>query len=156
MRIPLALVCLLLGCSGGDLTLPDSTGPVVLPVTLRMVSGDDQRADAGDLLEEPLVVQVLDSASNPVGGASVEFEFLGDVPGAAIDPPLTTTDDEGYAEAVVRLGTESGEQLIIARVPGTASPDLSTRFSVVALGSDGGGGGKKGKGHGRGNGDDDD
>jgi hypothetical protein len=128
MRIPLALVCILVGCSGGDLTLPAN------PVTLRIVSGDDQRADAGDLLEEPLVVQVLDSDANPLPGATVEFGFLGDVPGAALDPPLTTTDDEGRAEAFVRLGTEIGEHLIIARVPGTASPDLSARFSAVALG----------------------
>jgi hypothetical protein len=154
MRIPLTLVCLLVACSGGDLTLPDSADPV----TLRSLSGDDQRADAGDLLEEPLVVQALDSDANPVPGTTVEFGFLGDVPGAAIDPALTTTDDEGHAEAFVRLGTESGEHLIIARVAGTASPDLSARFSAVAVGSNGGGGGRKdneGEGHG-GDGDDDD
>ena len=132
MRIPLALVCLLVGCSGGDLTLPDSADPV----TLVILSGDDQRADAGDLLEEPLVVQVLDSDTDPVPGTTVEFGFLGDVAGAAIAPAVTTTDDEGRAEAFVRLGTESGEHLIIARVTGTASPDLSARFSAVALGSD--------------------
>jgi hypothetical protein len=120
------------------------------------VSGDNQRADAGDVLEQPLVVKVLDSDGTPVPGASVEFGFLGDVPGAAVDPALTTTDDRGYAEAVVHVGTESGERLVIARVAGTDSPDLTARFSVVALGGGGGGGGKKdnkGKGHGR---DDDD
>lgn len=157
MRFSVALVCLLAGCSGGDLTLPDSADPVTpRPVTLRIVSGDDQRAEAGDLLDEPLVAQVLDSDANPVPGTTVEFEFLGDVAGAAIDPAVTTSDAEGRAVAFVRLGTESGEHLIIARVPGTASPDLTARFSAVALGSDGGGGGKKdnkGKGHG---GDDDD
>jgi hypothetical protein len=153
MRIPLALVCLLVACSGGDLTLPTD------PITLNILSGDDQRADAGDLLEEPLVVQVLYSDRTPVPGATVEFEFLGDVPGAAIDPPRTTTDDEGRAEAFVRLGTETGEQLIIARVADAASPDLSAQFSAVALGSNGGGGGKKdnkGKGHGGDDDDDDD
>jgi hypothetical protein len=154
MRVDIAAVCLLVGCSGGDLVLPGSAEPV----SLTIVSGDGQRADAGDLLEQPLVVQVLASDGSPVPGASIEFGFLGDVPGAAVDPALTTTDDEGRAEAFVRLGTESGEHLIIARVSGTASPDLSARFSVVALGGGGGGGGKKddkGKGHGRG-GDDDD
>ena len=97
--------------------------------------------------------------ANPVPGTTIEFGFLGDVAGAAIDPAVTTTDDEGRAEAFVRLGTESGEHLIIARVAGTASPDLSARFSAVALGSNGGGGGKKdnkGKGHGGDDDDDDD
>jgi hypothetical protein len=152
MRVSIAAVCLLVGCSGGDLTLPASADPV----TLTIVSGNGQRADAGDLLEQPLVVQVLSSDGTPVPGTSVEFGFLGDVPGGAVNPPVTTTDDEGRAEAVVRLGTESGEHLVIARVAGTASPDLSARFEVVALNGGGGGGGKKddkGKGHG---GDDDD
>jgi hypothetical protein len=152
MRVHIAAVCLLVGCSGGDLSLPSSADPA----TLTIVSGDNQRADAGDVLEQPLVVKVLDSDGTPVPGASVEFGFLGDVPGAAVDPALTTTDDRGYAEAVVHVGTESGERLVIARVAGTDSPDLTARFSVVALGGGGGGGGKKdnkGKGHGR---DDDD
>jgi hypothetical protein len=153
MRVSTVAVCLLVGCSSGDLTLPDSADPV----TLRIVSGDGQRADAGDLLAQPLVVQVLDSEANPVPDARVEFGFLGEVPGAAIDPALVTTDDEGRAEAFVRLGSETGEHSIIARVAGTASPDLSARFSVVAL-SSGGGGGKKddeGKGHNGGHEEDD-
>jgi hypothetical protein len=153
MRVSTVAVCLLVGCSSGDLTLPDSADPV----TLRIVSGDGQRADAGDLLAQPLVVQVLDSDANPVPDARVEFGFLGEVPGAAIDPALVTTDDEGRAEAFVRLGSETGEHSIIARVAGTASPDLSARFSVVAL-SSGGGGGKKddeGKGHNGGHEEDD-
>ena len=82
----------------------------------------------------------------------------GEVPGAAVDPGLVTTDAEGRAEAVVRLGSETGEHLIIARVVGAASPDLSARFSVVATSSGGGGGGKKddeGKGHNGGHDDDD-
>lgn len=153
MRFSFAAVCLLVGCSGGDLVLPGSANPV----TLTIVSGDGQRADAGDLLDQPLVVQVLASDGSPVPAASVEFSFLGDVPGGAVDPALTTTDDEGRAEAVVRLGTESGEHLIIARVAGTVSPDLSARFEVVALSGGGGGGGKKeDKGKGPGGDDDDD
>jgi hypothetical protein len=152
MRIHIiAAVCLLAGCSGGNLTLPESSEPVAL----RIVSGDGQRADAGDLLSRPLVVQVLDSEASPVPDARVEFGFLGDVPGAAIDPALVTTNALGRAQAFVRLGTESGEHLVIARVSGTASPDLSARFSVVALG--GGGGKKDDKGRGsHGDGDDGD
>ena len=155
MRVSIAAVCLLVGCSGGDLSLPSS----VDPFTLTKVSGDNQRADAGDLLEQPLVVRVFDLDTIPVPDATVEFHFLGDVPGAAVDPARTTTDEDGYAQAVVRLGTESGEHLVIAQVAGTSSPDLSARFSVVALNNNGGGGGKKddeGKGHGRDEDDDDD
>jgi hypothetical protein len=154
MRVTTAAVCLLVGCSGGDLTLPESAEPV----SLTILSGDGQRAEAGDLLEQPLVVQLLASNLTPIPGASVEFGFLGEVPGAAIDPALATTDGEGRAEARVWLGTESGEHQIIAWVVGTDSPDLRARFSVIALSDNGGGGGKKddkGKGHGRDDDDDD-
>ena len=149
MRVTIVAVCLLAGCSSGDLTLP------VSPAAVAIVSGDGQRADAGDLLNQPLVVEVRATDGSAITGARVEFGFLGDVPGGAIDPAVATTDADGRAEAFVRLGTESGEHLIIARLAGTDSPDLSARFSVVALNEGGGVGGKKdgkGKGHG---GDDD-
>jgi hypothetical protein len=136
MRI-VTLVCLLVACSGGDLTLPSSAESL----TLKRLSGDGQRAPAGAPLQEPLVVQVLDADSTPVRGATVEFGFLGDPPGAVIDPPLVTTGDDGRAETFARLGTVHGEQLIIARVAGTASPDLSAHFVAIALRSGGGGGG---------------
>ena len=152
MRVHIiAAACLLAGCSGGDLTLPDSADPSAL----RIVSGDDQRADAGEALSLPLVVQVLDADGGPIPETRVEFGFLGEVPGAAIDPAVVTTDTEGQAQAFVRLGTVSGEQLIIARVAGTAAPDLSARFSVVALAGGPDGGGKKDD-KGKGNGHDED
>ena len=133
MRVCVAVVCLLVGCSAGDLTLPTGSAD---PAKLKALSGDGQKADAGTLLQEPLVVQVLDADSTPVIGATVEFGFLGDVPGAGVDPTLVTTSDDGRAEAFVRLGTEKGEQMIIARVTGTASPELSAHFRAIATGSD--------------------
>jgi hypothetical protein len=155
MRVSVAFVCLLVGCAAADLTLPDSAQPVILSI----VSGDRQRADAGTLLEEPLVVRVLDHASDPVPGASVEFGFLGEVPGAGIDPGVVTTADDGTAETFVRLGTISGTQMILAQVVGADSPELSARFRVIALnvgGSDGGPGNGNGNGNGSGHDDEDD
>jgi len=146
MRVSFALACLLVGCGAGDLTLPDSSSP---PVALTIVSGDGQRADAGTLLEEPLVVRVLDDDSSAVIGASVEFGFLGEVPGAGVDPGVVVTGEDGTAEAFVRLGTISGTQMILARVVGAAAPELSARFRVIALGS---GDGDDGRGPGNGNG----
>jgi hypothetical protein len=149
MRVRAALVCLLLGCSAGDLTLPDTPDPV----TLKILSGNRQQADAGTLLDRPVVVQVLDDAGKPVTDASVEFDFLGEVPGAAVDPGVVTTSDDGTAEAFVRLGATTGTQMVLARVAGAPSPELSARFTVIALGSRGGDGGDdRGPGGGNGNG----
>jgi hypothetical protein len=151
MRLHIPALCLLLGCAGGDLTLPGS-GPQ--PDALRIVAGDEQRAPTGTLLDDPLVVEVLDAASRPVPGSTVEFSFLGELPGAGLDPAAVTTGADGRAAAVVRLGEVSGEQMIVARVAGATSPDLSARFTVLALG--GGGGDDGGKGKGRDDDEDDD
>jgi hypothetical protein len=131
MRIRIAAACLLVGCSGGDLTLPGS-GPQP-PASLVILSGDEQRARAGEFLDDPLVVRALDAASQPVPGATVRFGFLDDLPGAGLQPAAVVTDEEGRAGAVVRLGEVTGEQVILARVAGGPSGDLSARFEATAL-----------------------
>ena len=161
MRVSVAVLCLLVGCGGGDLTLPDSSPESSEPFTLSIVSGDRQQGDAGTLLDRPLVVKVLDDSSAPVPGASVEFSFLGEVPGAGVDPGVVTTGDDGMAEAFVRLGTSSGTQMILARVVGAATPELTARFRVTALdtrrgGDDDGRGPGNGNGKGHGGGDEED
>ena len=141
-------------CSSGDLTLPASSAPAELHV----VSGDDQRAEAGEILPEPLTVRVLDAEAQPVPRTPIVFGFVGQVEGAVVDPATALTDEQGRAGAVARLGEDPGEQQIVARVADTDAPDLQARFTVVAVepdDDDGGRKGKKGKKGGRGEEDDD-
>jgi hypothetical protein len=147
-----AAFVLMLGCSGGDLTLP---GPDE-PVTLMAVSGDGQRAEAGTLLDQPLTVQLLDGSSRPVHGTPIQFSFLGDLPGSGLDPASVLTDEQGRAEAIVRLGETLGEQVVVAQVTDTKISDLRVRFSATAVPPDGKDGGKKGKGKGQGGSHEDD
>ncbi len=144
IRVAAAAACLVVGCSGGDLTLPGGSEPN----SLVPLSGDDQRAKVGEVLDQPLVVQVLDESSQPFPGATVEFSFVGAVPGAGLEPSTVSTDASGRASAVVRLGSVTGELVIVARVAASSSPDLSAQFRAVATGG-------KGKGGGGGDGDDD-
>jgi hypothetical protein len=146
-----AVVLTLLGCSGSDLTLP-GPGPAGpdQPAALKVLSGDDQRADVGTVLDDPLTVQVLDGQSEPVPGVRVQFSFLGEASGAALDPATIETDEAGRAEATVRLGELPGEQIIVAAVASTELPELRAQFSATALASDDGNDGKDGKGHGKG------
>jgi hypothetical protein len=137
IRVAAAAACLIVGCSGGDLTLPGQGEPS----SLVPLSGDDQQAKAGTVLDDPLVVQVLDESSQPFAGVTVEFSFLGEIPGAELEPSTVSTDENGRASAVVRLGSVTGEQLIVARVAGSASPDLSANFRAVATGGKGKGDG---------------
>ena len=123
-----------LGCAGGDLTLPgDPTGPgptASAPSTLTAVAGDDQSARVGQTLNQPLTVEVLDAAEQPVAGVQVQFAFEGDGAGGTVDPASSTTDAQGHAEATVRLGDQPGELTVVAAL--AAVPALSTRFTVTA------------------------
>jgi hypothetical protein len=142
INVGAAAFLLTLGCSGGDLTLPGSNAPTALTI----VSGDGQRADTGAVLQEPLTVQVLDALSQPVRSTPVQFSFLGDLPGAALDPESVLTDENGRAAAIARLGDVAGEQVIVAQVTNTETPDLRASFSATAVLPKGDGGGKKGNG----------
>jgi hypothetical protein len=122
-----AALVLALGCAGGDLTLPGSGAPAALAI----VSGDGQQATAGAVLGEPLTVQLLDGSARPVSGIAVQFSFLGDIPGAGLDPATVLTDENGRAAAVVRLGRVLGEQVIVAQVAGTS--DVRASFSATAV-----------------------
>jgi hypothetical protein len=141
-----ALVMLtLIGCSAGDLTLPGpgENGPDQ-PAALKVLSGDGQRAEVGTVLDDPLTVQVLDESSQPMPNIRVQFSFLGDLTGAALDPASIETDEEGRAAAIVRLGELPGEQVIVAAVANTQLPDLRAQFSATAVPPSGGDGDKKG------------
>ena len=145
MRIPTSILtlCFVAACSG-DLTLPGGgpDGPgAPEPDRVRIVDGDDQQARTGELLSDPLVIQVVDSGQGPVPGTSIEFSFVGDPAGAVLDPAVTTTDSSGLASTAVRLGVQSGQQEIVARVTGT---DLSASFTATA--TSGGRGGHGGHG----------
>ena len=152
---PLFALAILAGCSS-DLSLPGGPSNPPEPDQLRIVNGDGQRAQTGELLADPLVVQVVDSGRAPVPGTPVQFTFVGDPAGAVLQPTAAETDSSGKVSAFVRLGEASGEQEIVARVAGTASPDLSASFTLTAVDPKGTGGGGKDDGGHHGHGEDDD
>jgi hypothetical protein len=139
---PLFALAVVVAC-GSDLSLPGGPSGPAGPDQLRIVDGDGQQAQTGELLADPLVVEVLDSGRGPVPGTPVEFSFVGDPAGAVLQPTSAETDSTGQVSAFVRLGDQSGEQQIVAQVAGTASPSLSASFPVTAVA------GGKGKGHGK-------
>jgi hypothetical protein len=106
----------------------------------------------GTVLDDPLTVQVLGDSAQPMPNIQVQFSFLGDISGAAVDPASIATDTAGRAAAIVRLGQVPGEQVIVAAVANTQLPDLRARFSATAVLPGDKGGGKGGHG---GNGDGD-
>src|SRR5687768_15455250 len=83
------LLTLLAACGGDDLLLPRDGEPA----ELRMVSGNEQSAPAGDPVEDPLVVETVDRAGRPVPRAVIVFEFVDPPNGAELAPANTETDE---------------------------------------------------------------
>jgi hypothetical protein len=129
-----AFITLLAGCAGDDLLLPKDGAPE----RLRIFSGDQQSAPAGESVANPLVVETLDVAGRPVPGAVIIFAFV-DLPiGAEVEPANTETDETGRAAAEVTLGTPAGHQNVEARLDDPAS-DLKVQFRLTAIQPPGGG-----------------
>jgi hypothetical protein len=125
----------LAACAGGDLLLPEDR----TPVQLRALSGNGQAAPVGSRVPNPLVVEALDRAERPVQGAVIVFRFVDPPDGAAIAPAVSETDPEGLASVEVTLGTPAGDQTVEARLD-DSSRELSVRFLLTAIRSNGGGG----------------
>jgi adhesin/invasin len=118
----------LLSCGGGDLVLPSAGEPAVVTI----VQGDGLSGRVGEVLAEPLIVEVIDGADRPVGGAKVVVE----IEGAVAEPDTITTDGEGQGTAEITLGSQVGEVAGLVRVVAPESPaEVEAGFTVVALAS---------------------
>jgi hypothetical protein len=159
--VTLALGLALSACGSSNLTLPsDGT-----PAKLLRISGDGQKASAGEQLPAPLVVRLSDANSRPVANVAVVFRFQSSIPQAQVDPSNATTDSLGLAQVRVRLGSTAGTQEVEARVSEGVNSDLVATFGLTALevqppdpgggSGGGGGGGDGGGGHDDGGGNDD-
>lgn len=96
-----------------------------VPSRLRMLNGDRQEAEVGELLPSRLVVTVRDADGNPVTGADIRFEVLAG--GGIAAPTRARTDSLGQASALWRLGPEPGTQQLEA-----ASTVLGTSLTFTA------------------------
>lgn len=92
----------------------DTTEVVVTAATLQRdtLSGVPSGM-AGELISRPLVVQALDSRGDPLEGVEVQWVVVSG--GGSVDPATSTTNSEGRAETMWRLGS-SGAQEVEARV----------------------------------------
>lgn len=102
-----------LACGGGDLTLPAQAGP---PADLLLVSGDEQSAEPGGELPDPLVVRLVDELGNGIPAGAVAW-VVGSG-GGTVSPPTAATDSAGLASARLTLGPTPGIQTVNAVVSG--------------------------------------
>ncbi|MBK9067875.1 MAG: hypothetical protein IPL76_13530 [Gemmatimonadetes bacterium] len=99
--------------------------------SLAIVSGDSQQVLTGGS-SQPLVVQVLDAAGQPYrGGHPVTFALLSPPAGATIAPTSTTTDTNGYAQAVVTAGTGTGALNVGVAAAGLKGSPAGFRLDIL-------------------------
>ena len=98
----------------------------------RMVKGDNQQAVFGRSLDYPLEVQlVADLAGNevPVSGVPVLFAF--DQGSGDVDPPIDSTDQKGYARAMVHRVEPAENATDIKKAVLTARLNVTDLDSVL-------------------------
>ena len=96
------------------------------PDDIRIVSGNEQRGQAGTRLANPLVVEVVDENENPVPGVTVTWRI--ESGGGSVSPRTSDTDDNGRASTAWTLGRSTGEQ----RVEASASGAGDVRFEATS------------------------
>jgi hypothetical protein len=106
---------------------------VGLPKTLALVQGSGQTKSIGTTLDNAFVVRVLDVASNPVPGVSVQFT-LDTIPSGSSGQSLhvvnSLTDAQGQSQAVLTLGSKVGSYVVTATSSGLSGSPM--RFSARA------------------------
>jgi hypothetical protein len=99
---------------------------------LELTSGDEQTAEPGAALDNPLIVRLVDDAGDGVPGRAVAW-VVATGEGAAT-PPSSDTDAEGFASTTWTLGPGSGAQTLNAVVSGVGV----VSFTATAEGEGGG------------------
>ncbi|MCG8604214.1 tandem-95 repeat protein, partial [bacterium] len=112
-------------------TLTFSAMGSALPATqLVKISGDNQSAFMDSTLDSPFVVEVQNAAGQPVVGATVNFQVVLGGGTLSSTQPITTGAD-GRAEALLALGSLSGENQV--RVTSTGLSGSPMFFSATAF-----------------------
>jgi hypothetical protein len=123
--IAILLAATSLACGGDDPVTP----PLATPSAIVMIAGDEQAGRVSEVVPDPLVVQVLDTAGAPVAGVSVSWVAQG---GGSVSPEAVPTDSEGLASAQRVLGAVAGVQTTTAAVSGLPRIAAVT-FTSIAL-----------------------
>ena len=120
-RCLLLLLAVALGCSSGELLLPEPPdgGENVQLSKAPVANGDKQEGTVGEQLPEPVVVQVRSPRDQPVAGRRVAFAITSST--GEVTPDTAITDGQGRAIARWVLGTAPGAYVMQARL--VSGPD---------------------------------
>ncbi len=110
----------LAACNGDDGPRP--------PAAVSPVGGTTLTGTVGELLGEPITVQVSDAGGSPLGGQIVTFAAEA---GGIVTPTVDTTDNTGAASTRWRLGNTAGTQRLTATVAGVSTAATFTATAAA-------------------------
>ena len=111
---------IMIDASAAGLTPTRFTLTATLPPSkIVKISGDDQAGGPGKKLAEAFVVEIQDTNSDPISGITVTFDVTSG--GGSVSPESATTDANGRAQSVLKLGTDRGRNSVDATVEGVAA-----------------------------------
>ena len=95
---------------------------------LRILSGGNQKGSAGDELDAPFVVQVIDNFNNPLTNMNVVYtveSYPVDASNHRMSPQTVSTDVEGKALSTLTLGDKVGTYVVNASIENRASSNVT-------------------------------
>jgi len=110
------------GCGNG-VTNPDTT-----PAAIVIVSGNNQTAQVGTALGNPLVVRVTNASGGALSGVTVNWSVLAG--GGTLGSTSSTTNAQGEAQVGYTVGATAIANQVRGTVQGAAS--LTATFSATA------------------------
>ena len=129
----LSLMLLALMLSGCSCHQPAALAPKATAYGTAIVlsSGDKQIAGVGNILGDPVVVQVNDAQGNSVTGAPV---WCGGPNSASCNPASGLTDSSGQFTTSVSIGGMAGRYQITAATRDAAGKRVEVKVDEIALG----------------------
>src|SRR5262245_53829833 len=130
VRAGAALVLLVTSAIVGSCAAPLDSDHPVPPLSLSIVSGDNQSAPPGTQLPNPLVARVDDGRGHRVSGQIVNFRVVDG--GGSVFAGAAITNRDGLAQELWTLG-QSGPQRVEARAvdPATGAPLTFAVFNAT-------------------------
>jgi uncharacterized protein (TIGR03437 family) len=96
---------------------------------LQVFSGNNQSANAGSALANPLIVQVLDSSHNPLPGNTVNWT-VAPSNAATVNPPSGTSDSNGQVSTNVTLTSNATGNVQVTATVGSLTQSFSITVTI--------------------------
>ena len=113
----------------GDATRP---AEAPRPTAIALFDGNNQQAEPGSALQQPLRVRVTDAEAHPVAGVAVTWAVTGG--GGSVAPTSSSTDSNGIAATTFTLGDQGGAQTAEASVADLAGSPVAFVATAVVPG----------------------